>query len=96
MSAIPLGDVDDQPEIRVDHPLLGRAVAALDALRQRDFLRSGQQRIAADLVHEQLERVRGSGQRLGLERAVLRRLELLLGGLEQRLDFRGLQIGADG
>src|SRR5207302_10236512 len=42
------------------------------------------------------ERVRRRGQRLRLERAVLRRPELLFRGLEEGLDLRGLQGGADG
>src|SRR5439155_13604764 len=94
--AVALRDVDDQAEVGVDHPLLGSSVAALDALRERDLFRRRQQRVAADLVQEQLERVRRGGQSLGLERAVVGCLDLLFGGLEQGLDFRVLQGGADG
>jgi hypothetical protein len=54
-----LRDRDDEPEVRVDHPVLGLDVAALDTLRQLDLLRGGQQRIARHLVQEHLERVGG-------------------------------------
>src|SRR2546426_6115006 len=50
---IPLRDRDHEPEVRVDHQLLGRAVTALDALRERHLIGSGEQLIAADRVHEQ-------------------------------------------
>jgi hypothetical protein len=67
--------VDDEAEVRVDHPLLRRAIAALDALRERDLLGRCEQRILADLVQEHRDRVRGGGQagRLGVE------LELVVG-----------------
>ena len=39
-------------------------VAALDPLRELDLLRRGQQRIAPDLVQEELERVGGRGGEL--------------------------------
>jgi hypothetical protein len=80
--------VDDEPEVRVDHPLLRHTVSTLDALRERDLFRRRQQRIAADLVQEELERVRGRGQGLGLEALVV--------VLEEGLDFGVLQGGADG
>src|SRR5207248_1154463 len=50
-------DRDDEAEVRIDHALLGRAVAALDALRQLDLLGRGQQLVPSDLVQEELERV---------------------------------------
>src|SRR5262249_9840292 len=53
-----------------DHPLLRRAVAALDPLRELDLLRRGEQRVAAGLVQEQLQRVggqRGLGGEVQLE-----------------------------
>ena len=56
--SVVLRDRDDEPEVRLDHPLLRLQVAALDALRQLDLLRGGQQLVAAGLAQEQLERVR--------------------------------------
>ena len=57
MPLVFLRDRDDEPEVRVDHPLLRRRVASLDRLRKLDLLRCGQQRVAAGLVQEELERV---------------------------------------
>jgi hypothetical protein len=67
-----LRDGDDEPQVRVDHALLGHEVAALDPLREVDLLRRRQQPVAADLVEEELERVRGGGRELHLvQRALL-------------------------
>src|SRR6266516_319797 len=96
VTAVALRDVHDEAEVRVDHPLLRGEIAALDALCECHFLRRGQQRVATDLVQEEMQRIRGSGQRLRLERALFGRLELVFGAFEQGLDFRGLQGGADG
>jgi hypothetical protein len=71
MAAVPLRDRDDEAQVRVDHPLLGSRVAALDALRERDLLRCGQQRVAADLGQEQLQRVGGRREARGLGGAAL-------------------------
>jgi hypothetical protein len=87
--------VHDETEVRVDHPLLGRAIPSLDALGERDLLRRVQQRVAADLVQEELERVRGRGQRGSLE-ALVGSLELVLVVFEEGVDFGVLQSGADG
>jgi hypothetical protein len=58
-----LRDRHHEPEVRVDHPFLRLEVALLDALRDVDLLGGGEQRVAPDLVEEQLERVRrGRGQ----------------------------------
>ena len=46
---------DDEPEVRVDHPVLGVDVAALDALGQLDLLGRRQQRVARRLVEEDLQ-----------------------------------------
>ena len=54
----------DQPEVRLDHPLLRLQVAALDPLRQLDLLRRRQQRVPARLAEEQLEGVRRRLDRL--------------------------------
>jgi len=86
--------VHDEAEVRVDHPVLRGAIAPLDALRERDLLRRRQQRVAADLVQEELERVRGRGQRVSLE-ARVGSLELVLAVLEEGLNFGVLQGGAD-
>ena len=59
MALVALRDRDDQPQVRVDHLLLGLEVAALDALGELDLLLRREQRIAADLAHEELDRVRG-------------------------------------
>ena len=64
LAAVALRDRDDEAQVRVDHPLLRGRVSPLDALRELDLLRRGQERVAADVVEEELERVRG---RRGLE-----------------------------
>ena len=80
--AIALRDRDDEPEVRLDHHALGDGVAALDALRERDLLGSGEQLVAADVGEEQLEAVGGAGYGAGL---VLLRGGLLLLGVGVRL-----------
>ena len=47
---------DHQPEVGVDHLLLGLQIPALDPLRQVDFLSCGEQRMAGRLAEEQLQR----------------------------------------
>src|SRR5512133_17656 len=59
VALIPLRDRDDQAQVRVDHPLLGFGVAALDPLGELDLFLLGQQRPATGLVEEELERVGG-------------------------------------
>ena len=59
LAHVAAGVRDDQPQVRVDQPLLCLQVAALDALGEVDLLLLGEQRIAAHLVEEELERVRG-------------------------------------
>ncbi len=59
MALVLLRDRDDEPEVRVDHPLFRLAVAPLDPLRELDLLLGGQELVPADLVQEQLQRVRG-------------------------------------
>ena len=56
---VALGDRDDQPQVRVDHQILGFLVAALDPLGELDLLLGGQQLVPAGLVQEQLQRVGG-------------------------------------
>ena len=76
--AVVLGDRDDESQVGLDHPLLRLEVAALDALRELDLLRGGQQLVPTGLAQEELERVRrrldGSSNRgddLGLRRRLL-------------------------
>ena len=96
VAAVALGDMDDEAQIAVDHPLLGGAVATLDALRERDLLGRGQQRVTADLVHEHLQRIRGRRRRVCLVRAFLGRLAdldaTLLEGSIERLAVFGLEF----
>ena len=81
MSLVALRDRDHEPEVGVDHPLLGRGVSALDPLGQRDLFGRGEQRIATGPVHEQGQCVGRAGflARLGAhgrEDVDLTRLEL--------------------
>ena len=57
MALVLLRDRDDEPQVRVDHPVLGRLVAQLDELRELDLLRGREQGIPSGLVEEELERV---------------------------------------
>jgi hypothetical protein len=59
VALIALRDRNHEPKVRIDHPFLRVVVTTLDALRQLDFLRCGQEGIAPGLVHEELQRVRG-------------------------------------
>src|ERR671914_319804 len=52
-----LGERDDEAQVRVDHALLGLEVAALDSLRQLDLLLGREQRVAAHVAQEELQRV---------------------------------------
>jgi len=81
---VALGDRHDEAQVAVDHPLLGEQVALLDALRELDLLRRGEQRVAAGLVEAHLERIGGVEARadaqvelglllLGLGRDLVRR-----------------------
>jgi hypothetical protein len=57
MALVALRDRDHQAEVRVDHPLLGLVVAALDPLGELDLLLLRQQRPASGLVEEELQRI---------------------------------------
>jgi hypothetical protein len=48
LALVALGDMDDEPQVRLDHVVLGRHVAALDAAGERLLLRRRQQRRASD------------------------------------------------
>ena len=67
MPAVALRDRDDEAQVRVDHVLLRRDVAALDSLRERNLLGRREQLVAAHLREEELQRVGGGRQ---LERVV--------------------------
>ena len=55
--AVVLRDRDDEAEVRLDHRLLRRVVASLDALGELDLLRGRQERHLADVLQKQLQRV---------------------------------------
>src|SRR6266545_4730105 len=55
--AVLLGDRDDEAQIRLDHLLLRAVIAALDALRQLDLLRGGEEVDLADVLEKELQRV---------------------------------------
>src|SRR5436190_12887003 len=78
--AVALGDRDDEPEVRLDHLLLGAVVAALDALRELDLLRGGEQVDLADVLQKELQRVGRDLELDGIllvERRAVDRLNLL-------------------
>src|SRR5471032_1661506 len=72
LGLIAFRDRNHETQVRRDHPLLGGHVAALDPLRELNFLGSGQKRVATSLVQEELQRVGG-------ERRVGAQVELDLG-----------------
>src|SRR5947209_241187 len=90
--AVVLGDGDDEPEVRLDHLLLGIEVAALDALAGVDLLLRGEESDLADVLEEQLKRVgrhvRPQIQRrlLGAAAALVRRALDLVAGSGGRVD----------
>ena len=90
--AVVLGDRDDEPQVGLDHLLLGVEVAALDALGEVDLLLGGEQADLADVLQEQLKGV-GRHVRLEVERrlrlaaAALVRRALYLPGGEGRVDL---------
>jgi hypothetical protein len=88
VAAVALGDRDDEAEVRVDHALLRREVAALDALRERDLVGRRQQRVLADLGEEQLQRV-GREEMLG---GGCRRLVGVVRDLDAAIEQRSAQL----
>jgi hypothetical protein len=72
VALVAAGELDDQAQVRVDHPLLRREVAALDALRELDLLLPREQGIAARLIQEELEAVGGLGRGSVIRAAPLR------------------------
>ena len=83
--AVVLGDRDDEPQVRLDHALLGLHVAALDALRELDLLRGGQELVPAGFAQEELERVGRRLHRRGDRRDDLRLRRGLLDDLDRAL-----------
>src|SRR5205823_7156850 len=55
--AVPLGDRDDQAQVRLDHRPLRLLVTPFDPLRQLDLLGCGQERVSTRVAQEELERV---------------------------------------
>ena len=93
MALVALGDRDDEPQVRVDHPVLRGRVAALDALGQLDLLGRRQQRVPAGLVQEQLQGVGGRLREIAVDvRGVVVGLPAAVVG--QR-DVPFLELGVD-
>src|SRR5215212_5906371 len=83
----------DQAQVRVDHLILRLGVALLDALRELDLLLRAEQRVAADLVEEQLHRV--GGVRREVVAADARRLDLLLAAVVGDVDVAAIELVLD-
>ena len=86
--AVALRDRDDEAEVRLHHRLLGGVLAALDPLRQLDFLGGREQRHLADVLEEELQRVGRDLARLldlGVGLVALDDLDLQL--LERRVEL---------
>jgi hypothetical protein len=78
-TAVALRDRHDEAQVGLDHaPLRGR-VAALDALREHDLFRGGQQLVPTDVGEEQLQAVGRAGDRLRRLQPRCLRLRRLLG-----------------
>ena len=77
--AIALRDRDDEPQVGLDHRLLGGVIAELDPLGELDLLRRGEERHLADVLEEELQRV---GRDLRLGRPLLLRVGLALLGAD--------------
>jgi hypothetical protein len=89
VALVALGDRDHEAEVRVDHPLLGRRVAALDPLRECDLFGCGEQLILAGAIHEQGQRVGRAGGRPGL-------VDDFLGGSRgEDLDLARIELSAE-
>jgi len=65
-----LRNVDDEPQVGLDHPLPGRGIALLDAPGQIDLLLRGEQPHPADLAQVVLHRVEGDVLPPGKRRAL--------------------------
>ena len=89
MTLVLLRDRDDEPEVRVDHPVLRLLVAALDALGELDLFLGGQQRVAGHLVEEELQRV---GRRVREVAVDVRALALLAPAVVADVDVALLEL----
>src|SRR5581483_10321461 len=94
VALVALGDGDDEAEVRVDHPVLRRRVAALDPLRELDLLRRGQERVARHLLEEELQRVGGRGGELAV--SVPRARAPLAAALLADGDAAGVELVVEG
>ena len=97
--AVVLRDRDDEPQVGLDHPLLGERVVGLDPLRELDLLGGGQQRMATGLAQEELQRV--GGRLPGDLQRLRRRLRLgdrlaVLVDVQDHVDRAGLELAVDG
>jgi hypothetical protein len=63
MALVPPGDGDDEPQVRVDEPVLRHEVAALDALRKFDLLVRLEELVLVRTLQQLLE---GIGVDVGL------------------------------
>ncbi len=91
---VALRDRDDEPEVCLDHRLLGAVVASLDPLGELDLLRCSEQADLADVLEEQLKRV---GRDLDSERLLGIRVLELVDPVERELASRhrrGMKLGA--
>ena len=99
-AAVALGDRDDETQVGLDHLLLGGLVAELDALGEADLVGGGEQRHAADVLEEELERVGGLLDGRGGPARTLDLLRQLRGpgsrlGLLEQLDAGLLEVLVD-
>ena len=92
--SVVLGDRDDEPEVRLDHPLLCLHVAALDPLRKLDLLGRREQLVAARLAEEELQRV-GRGDCDGCEGWRGLRLRGLGDGLVEHVDAALIELARE-
>ena len=59
MALVAARELDHEPKVGIDQPFLGGQVAALDPLREIDFLGRGEKRVLRGLVEEELKAVGG-------------------------------------
>src|SRR5215218_1749514 len=74
-----LGDGDDEPQVGLDHLLLGVEVAALDPASEVDLFLGGEEPDLADVLQEQLKGV-GGHVRLEIDRRLRLAATALVGG----------------
>ena len=64
-----LGEMDDEPQVGLDHPVLGVEVAALDAAGELELLGGSQEARAGDALEEDSEAVAELASVLGRRRS---------------------------